>query len=167
MIEVRILTDQDAEAYRQVRLAVLQNDPQAFVTTAEEFASRSLENIAEQLKPQDHAITFGTFRAGELVGILSIVRETRSSIRHRSNIYGVGVLPQVRGQGCGDALLQAAIAQAEQWEGVTVINLAVMETQQAAHRLYQRHDFVVWGTQPDAVRHGGRSLAEYWLWRRV
>lgn len=167
MIEVRALTAQDAAAYRLVRHATLSSDALAFVTTAAEFAARSLEQVAVQIAPRDHAVTFGAFLHGELAGILSLARETRPSIRHRADLYGVGVLPQARGQGCGDALIRAAIAQAQAWEGVTIINLAVTETQLAARRLYERHGFTVWGTQPDAVRHSGKMLSESWMSRSL
>lgn len=167
MIEVRALSAADAPAYREVRHATLSSDPQAFVTTAAEFAARPLENVAAQIAPKDHAVTFGAFLNGELVGILSMVRETRPSIRHRADIYGVGVLEKARAQGAGDTLMRSAIAQAQAWEGVSILYLAVTETQSAARRLYERHGFSVWGTQPDAVQHGGKLLCEYWMSRRV
>lgn len=167
MINVRPLTATDAAAYRHVRLTVLQNDPLAFVTTAAEFEARTLESVAGQIAPKETAVTFGALLNGELVGILTLVREMRPSIRHRADIYGVGVLPRARGQGAGDALLRAATAQAQAWEGVSIINLAVMETQGTARRLYEWHGFSVWGTQPDAVRHGEQRYAEHWLSRPV
>ena len=165
--EIRVLTVADAPAYCAVRLAALQNDPLAFVTTAEEFAARTLESVAEQLAPRPEAVTFGAFLGGELVGLMTVARESRPSIRHRANIYGVSVLPAARGQGCGDALMRAALAKAQELEGVTSLHLAVTETQAAARRLYERHGFRVWGTQPDALRHGGQSYSEHWLWREV
>ncbi|RJF72296.1 GNAT family N-acetyltransferase [Deinococcus cavernae] len=165
MIEVRILTAQDVESYRVVRHTVLNSDPVAFVTTAAEFAARDTEGIAAQISPTEEHVTFGAFLGGQLVGILSLARETRPSIRHRASIYGVGVLAEARGQGAGDALLQAAIKHAETWEGLTSLHLAVVETQHTARRLYERHGFTVWGTQPDAVQHSGQTYSEYWLWR--
>ena len=165
MINVRILTAQDVEAYRVVRHAVLSSDSLAFVTTAAEFAARDVEGIAVQISPTEHAVTFGAFLAGELVGILSLARETRPSIKHRASIYGVGVVNEARGQGAGDALMQAAIRHAQQWEGLTSLLLAVVETQHTARKLYERHGFKVWGTQPDAVQHAGRKYSEHWLTR--
>lgn len=167
MIEVRPLTAQDVEAYRVVRLAVLRSDPPAFVTTAAEFAARDLAGIAAQISPTENAVTFGAFLTGELVGILTLARETRPSIRHRAGIYGVGVLGEARGQGAGDALMQAAIQHAQQWNGLTSLHLAVVETQHTARKLYERHGFKVWGTQPDAVQHAGRKYAEHWLIREL
>ena len=167
MIEVRPLTAQDVEAYRVVRLAVLRSDPPAFVTTAAEFAARDLAGIAAQISPTENAVTFGAFLTGELVGILTLARETRPSIRHRAGIYGVGVLNEARGQRAGDALMQTALAHARQWEGLTSLHLAVVETQHTARRLYERHGFKVWGTQPDAVQHDGQTYSEHWLIREL
>ncbi len=165
--EIRVLTAADAPTYRAVRLAALQNDPLAFVTTADEVAARTLQSVTDQLAPRPESVTFGAFVGGELVGILTLARETRQTIRHRGNIFGVAVLPQARGQGCGDALMRLAVAHAQAWEGVTSLHLAVTETQGAARRLYERHGFRVWGTQPDAVRHGEHRYGEHWMWREM
>ncbi len=54
---------------------------------------------------------------------------------------------------------------AEVWEGLTSLLLAVVETQHSARRLYERHSFTFWGTQPDAVQHSGQTYSESWLWR--
>ncbi|WP_240738495.1 hypothetical protein [Deinococcus fonticola] len=80
MIEVRILTAQDVESYRVVRHTVLNSDPVAFVTTAAEFAARDTEGIAAQISPTEQNVTFGAFLGGQLVGILSLARETRRSL---------------------------------------------------------------------------------------
>ncbi|WP_415787645.1 GNAT family N-acetyltransferase [Deinococcus saxicola] len=154
----------DAAVYREVRLAALRSDPDAFITTAAEFEARTLESIAAQLAPRPVFVTFGAFVGGELVGLLSLGREERPGLKHRANIFGVSVSPEARGQGCADALMRAGLAQARTWDGVTSIHLSVTETQTTARRLYQRHGFRVWGTQPDAVQDdGGRALTEHHL----
>jgi len=163
---LRPLTPADAPAYREVRLLALETDPLAFITTAAEFAARPLAEVATQLEARPEAITFGAFVEGGLAGLLTVARETRPSLAHRANVFGVSVLPAARGRGCGDALLRAGIAHALAWKGVTSLHLGVMETQEAARRLYERHGFELWGTQPDAVRDAqGRSYAEHHLWR--
>ncbi len=167
-LTIRGLTAADAPAYRAVRLASLENDPAAFITTAAEFAARTLPDVAERLAPTELAVTFGAFANAQLVGLLTVARESRPNLTHRANIFGVSVLPAARGRGVGAALLEAGLAQIRTWSGVTVVLLGVTETQHSARRLYERHGFSVWGTQPEAVQDaGGRRLAEHHMLLRV
>ncbi|MFC6664621.1 GNAT family N-acetyltransferase [Deinococcus radiopugnans] len=166
-LNVRLLTAEDAAVYREVRLAALRADPDAFITTAAEFEARTADSIAAQLTPRQSFVTYGAFLNGELVGLTTLAREERPRLSHRANLLGVSVAPEARGQGCGDALLRAALAQARRW-AVTSLHLAVTEPQTAARRLYERHGFRVWGTQPDAVRDdAGRALSEHHLCLRL
>ncbi|MDB5046142.1 MAG: family acetyltraansferase [Deinococcus sp.] len=163
-LSVRALTAADAPAYRAVRLASLEHDPAAFITTAAEFAARPLADVAERLAPTDLAVTFGAFLGPELVGLLTVAHESRPNLAHRANVFGVSVLPAARGRGAGGALLEAGLARIRSWAGVSVVLLGVTETQHAARRLYERHGFTVWGTQPGAVQGAdGRTLAEHHL----
>nr|WP_221269951.1 GNAT family N-acetyltransferase [Deinococcus budaensis] len=162
---LRPLTPADAPAYRDARLAALQSDPLAFITTAAEFAGRAPGDVAAQLEARADAVSLGAWWGGDLVGLLSVARETRPTLAHRAAIYGVSVARGARGRGCGDALLRAGIAHARSWPGVTSLHLGVTETQHAARRLYERGGFQVWGTQPDAVQDpAGRHYAEHHLW---
>lgn len=164
--EIRALTADDAPAYRAARLAALRADPDAFITTAGQFAARTLEDLAGTLAPTPLKVTFGAFADGELIGLLTLAREDRGGLTHRASLFGVSVAPHARGQGIGSRLLDAATAQASAW-ALTSLHLTVMETQHAARRLYERHGFVVWGRQPDAVHRGERVLAEDWMWRAL
>lgn len=112
-------------------------------------------------------MTLGAFLDGVLVGLLTLVREEARIMAHRVNVYGVSVAPAAQGRGLGDALVEAGVEHARTWPGVTVLNLAVMDTQTAARRLYERHGFRVWGRQPDAVRRNGDIHAEDWMSRPV
>lgn len=130
------------------------------LTTAEEFAARPVEDAASRLHPTAHAVTLAAFLDGVLVGLLALVREEARIMAHRVSVYGVSVAPAARGRGVGDALVVAAVEHARTWPGVTVLNLAVLDAQTAARRLYQRHGFRVCGRQPDAVRRNRDIHAE-------
>ena len=162
-VPVRRLTPADAPAYRAARLAALQADPAAFLTNAAEFAALGDEALAARLAPDAPGVTLGASLDTDLVGLLTLVREAAPPLAHRVNVYGVSVAPPARGQGVGAALVQAGVEQARSWAGVTSLHLAVMDSQPAALRLYERAGFRVWGTQPDAVRRDGRVYAEHWL----
>ena len=155
---IRVLRPTDVSPYFALRLALLESDPLAYITTAEDWAGRRLADVAGRLTMTDHQVTYGAHLGGDLVGILTLLRESRPALAHRAEIVSVGVLPQARGQGCADALLRSAIAQARRWEGARQIDLSVTETQHAALRLYQRWGFTTWGVQPEAVRGQDGSL---------
>lgn len=162
-VPVRRLTPADAPAYRAARLAALQADPAAFLTNTAEFAALGDDALAARLAPDAPGVTLGAFLNTDLVGLLTLVREAAPPLAHRVNVYGVSVAPPARGQGVGAALVQAGVELARSWAGVTSLYLAVMDSQPAALRLYERAGFRVWGTQPDAVRRDGRVYTEQWL----
>ncbi|HRJ41637.1 MAG TPA: hypothetical protein PL105_07145 [Caldilineaceae bacterium] len=49
---IRLLTTDDAAAYRRVRLQALQEHPEAFGSSAEDFAVQPLSDVADRLRSQ-------------------------------------------------------------------------------------------------------------------
>ena len=166
-LSVRRLQPSDAPAYRELRLRALTQDPQAYMTSAEEYLTRPLPEIAADLSAQDDRFTLGAHLGARLVGIATLVRSTRQKQRHRADVMGVYVAPDVRGQGAGSALLTDLIRRARAMPGLAALGISVTETQTAARRLYERFGFEVWGTEPDALRLDGRALTELHLQRRL
>lgn len=76
---------------------------------------------------------------GQLAGYLWLVR-----LPFDAEIQALGVVPEYRGLGVGDALLQAARATAERWQSET-LQLEVRAGNAAAIALYERHGFGVDG----------------------
>ncbi|WP_347354722.1 GNAT family N-acetyltransferase [Intrasporangium sp.] len=108
-LTVRILTEDDWEAYRAVRLEALRESPEAFVAThAEESAieesvwrdrmNRSVRLVAEQ--------------DGRAVGVASIGRAETSGDDDAGEIFALWVTPERRGTGVASALVRRAAAQA-------------------------------------------------------
>ncbi|MEV4616999.1 GNAT family N-acetyltransferase [Kitasatospora sp. NPDC049258] len=86
--------------------------------------------------------------AGRVVGYIRQVPPTPlASNRHIRQIQGLGVLPEARGQGVGDALVEAACAAARA-EGARRMTLRVLGPNAAARRLYERRGFRIDGVLP-------------------
>ena len=164
---IRRLQAEDAALYRPLRLRALSEDPAAYLTSAEEFAARSLADVAGQLAPSEAAFTMGAFAGTPLVGMATLARAGRSKLRHRADVVAVYVAPEARGQGTAAALLGELIRQARQLPGLDVLNLSVTETQLAARQLYLKLGFSVWGVQPDALRQAGEPLTELHMQLRL
>jgi ribosomal protein S18 acetylase RimI-like enzyme len=145
---IRHLTSADAADFRAIRLAALQNAPDAFGSTYESEADRPLEAWAERLAAPG---AFAAHLDGKIAGMARFVQDSGSpKERHKGSIYGMYVTPQVRGQGIGSALLEALIGYAS--GVVEQLRLGVVDTNEAAIRLYQKHGFEIYGKEMRALK---------------
>lgn len=163
-VTVRRLLPGDAAAYHAARLAALRESPAAFFTRADEYARVPLPEVAARLRPGEDTLTLGALLAGELVGMVSVHREARRSRRHRAELTGMAVLRRAQGHGVGRQLLREAVARARAMPGVSSLHLGVVETQEAALRLYRSAGFAVWGTEPDGTEWDGVRLRVHGMW---
>jgi ribosomal protein S18 acetylase RimI-like enzyme len=170
-MRIRELSEDDAAIYWPVRLRALCEDPDAFGTTYEESKDRPLEDVARQLREarEQGGFALGAFDdAGQLVGTVRLGREHGQRAKHVAGIYGMYTAPEVRGQGVGRALLEAAIARAREAPEIEQLFLNVVTTNAPALALYRRIGFQSFGTIPHAMKtDDGRYLDEeamvYWL----
>jgi GNAT superfamily N-acetyltransferase len=155
-MDVRILNEKDAEAFWKIRLRALQENPESFGASYEEILERGLAGTAQGLGKREGAaedVTFGAFdEKGQLVGIAGFRRELAIKRRHKGVIWGMYVPDELRGQGVGKALLEAAIAYAKGLPGLERINLAVVLTSKEARLLFVAHGFESYGTERQALK---------------
>ena len=86
---------------------------------------------------------------GEVVGWCDVTPLSRPTQAHRG-VFGVGLLPQFRGQGIGTKLIRVALAAARAF-GLHRVELTVREHNTGAIELYKKEGFEIEGTQRDAV----------------
>ncbi len=154
-VEVRILTEADAEAFWKIRLRALRDDPESFGSTYEEVLERGIAGATQGLRKTDVAsddATFGAFDGKQLVGIAGFRREPMLKMRHKGVIWGMYVPKELRGQGIGKALLEAAIAYAKTLPGLEKINLAVVLTSKEARQLFISLGFETYGLEQRALK---------------
>ena len=63
--------------------------------------------------------------------------------------------------------MDATVDHARMLPGVSWLHLSVSSAADEARRLYERVGFRVWGTEPDALRDGGRSVVEHHMALRL
>ncbi|WP_369015749.1 GNAT family N-acetyltransferase [Gimesia maris] len=74
-----------------------------------------------------------------------LIPHVRDSVRHVARL-GMGVLPEFRGQGIGNQLLERAMAHA--WEqGLKRLELEVFADNEVALNLYRKHGYQVEGVK--------------------
>lgn len=158
---LRMLTSEDAEVYRGLRLQSLQLHPEAYLSSYESEKKLSIVTTRIRLEPSENNFTLGAFDGEEkLVGIVTFFRESRPKIDHKANIYSVFVDSDVRKQGVGRRLMVELIARARLLPGLEILNLTVTSNNVAAKRLYESLGFICYGTEPKAMKLGDEYLDE-------
>lgn len=152
-MEVRRLTGEDAADYWQLRLEALKNSPEAFGTSYEEAIQREnpIERVKNSFKVKGN-YTFGAYEEDKLIGMVTLLKESGSKMKHRANIFAMYVSPPGRRKGVGKALMEQAIRQAKETNEIEKINLSVVSSNESAKNLYLQMGFKVFGTEEMALK---------------
>jgi ribosomal protein S18 acetylase RimI-like enzyme len=158
-MDIRVLSPTDAADYRELRLRALREHPEAFTSSYEEEATKSIDTARTRLSGKSGNTFWGAFLNDVLVGMVGLDREQRVKNRHKATLIGMYVAPEAGRRGTGQALVDALLAQARA-TGVELLLLTVTQGNEAARALYLRCGFQTFGIEPDAVRVAGQSYAK-------
>ena len=116
--------------------------------------------LCDDLAARPDAASFIAWRDGQPVGLVNCI-EGYSTFKARPlmNIHDIAVLPGQRGQGVGQALLQAAQDHACAC-GCCKLTLEVLTGNSVALRSYERFGFAPYALDPAA---GQASFMQKWL----
>jgi ribosomal protein S18 acetylase RimI-like enzyme len=135
----RLVAD-EWQAYRAIRLAMLQESPSAFGSTHDEATS-----FDEQLWKQrltDNVVLLA--RVGRTLAGSVMFSESGAADPGDCSLFGMWVDPGLRRTGVGRALVDAVVAQARA-AGKRRVVLHVVADNTAARGLYEREGFVATG----------------------
>jgi len=154
-IEVRQLTEDDAEIYREIRLQALELHPEAFQATYESAADLPLDAFRQRLR---RYALFGGFIDGTLCGIVGFLPLKNPKISHKGLIWGMYVKEEARGSGLAEKILDAVVDYAR--GEVEQLLLSVIEDNGRARRFYEKMGFEPYGLERRALKIGDRYYDE-------
>jgi RimJ/RimL family protein N-acetyltransferase len=149
---------EDAIQFSGLRTEALRDNPTVFGSS---YESCDLAWALQVLKSNiQDGCNFIAESSTELLGMAGIRRNQRLKTRHSATIGGVYIRPDWRGQGIIDGLIEACLDWAKKQQ-VVIIKLAVVTSNQAATRAYQRLGFTIYGTEPKVIFYEGVYYDEF------
>ncbi|RWM24198.1 MAG: GNAT family N-acetyltransferase [Mesorhizobium sp.] len=160
---LKLLDPDDFETFKRIRLEALRAAPEAFASSAAEWENLPDEEWRQRLTNTPVVVSF---RDGEPVGIMGLMRQRASKMAHRATIIMVYLRDSERGGGNAVGMLNLLLDHARAL-GIRQVELAVSAENLAAIRFYQREGFHEIGRIPAGFVHEGREIDEIVMARRL
>jgi RimJ/RimL family protein N-acetyltransferase len=155
-IVIRRAAPADAAALVELGRAV-SSEPERWLITDGGWRNVSDERrYLRAVRRSPHAAVFVADAAGEIVGRLSLARDSHPASPHVADL-GLMVAADRRGRGIGRALLEQAVAWAREVD-VEKLELHVFPHNEPAIRLYERFGFEREGVRRAHYRRGGELV---------
>ena len=136
---VRLLTPEDWQTYREIRLAMLRESPGAFGSRYADAVRFDEDTWRGRLTACDHHLAQ---LDGQSVGAAGLYVEEGLVVT--GDLIGMWVRPRARGRSVGALLVQAVLDRAAAL-GCDRVRLDVVDGNAPARRLYERMGFVATG----------------------
>ena len=168
-ITIQRAREEEAAAYRDLRLEALRNHPEVFSSDYAANVTKPLSFWSERLRlagTEGVATMYFAAHGDELIGMCGIFCGDSPKTRHSATIVSLYVRPAWRGRGLGGRLVMACLDWARAQE-VKMVKLAVVTTNTPAIVCYARCGFRVYGIEPQALFHDGLFYDELLMIRTV
>lgn len=156
IMKIRLLTADDWQIWKEIRLEALQNAPESFGSSFEEECNWPDLEFQNGL---NRSPIFGVFIENKLVAYAGYYVLNFLKMQHRGVIWGMYTRSEYRKQGIASALMKHIIADAK--SKVLQLHLTCVTSNLGAVQFYLRQGFTVYGTEPRALKIGDAFFDEH------
>lgn len=146
---IRLLTEQDAHAYRAIRLEMLLDKPEAYGDSHEESNKESIDFYIYRIV--DGQI-FAAFDGDNIIATTGYFIQKGQRQDHKAYVWGVYVKPKFRGKNLSSKLLNIVLEDLP--SSIILAQLAVVKGNTPAEKIYKKAGFQVWGVEEKALKVG-------------
>jgi GNAT superfamily N-acetyltransferase len=139
MAAIRDITEDDWRLVQEIRLRALQDAPTAFTSNYDDEADHDERQWRERLRGNRWLLAFQDGTAAPPIGVIAATREPVAPAGDPF-LSSLWVDPRHRRQGIARELIEAA-ADLVAAGGAAAVSLWVLESNRAAHRLYEAAGF--------------------------
>ena len=159
MISLRILINQDFEAWNAVRTEALDVAPFSFGrSNQDELPIR--ESFFRNNIDRDDRFILGMFLHDRLIGISGFFRHEPIKAFHKGTVWSVFVKPEFQRKGLGRKLMEETLCLAWKMSGLECILIGVSSNNPPAINLYKNLGFIEYGIEPNCLKHKGEYVDE-------
>jgi len=156
MTNLKLLSGKDWVCWKQLRLSALKDSPTSFASSYEEESGCQDKKFQEDLVKNN---VFGAFVEGDLVACAGFYSLSPLKVKHRGILWGMYTKPEYRSQGIANSLIEAIVFHAKNY--VIQLHVSCITTNLNAIKLYQKHGFKIYGTEPNSLKIGDHFFDEH------
>jgi len=154
-MDIRLLKETDSSAYSELWRTALEEQDEFFRISIQDEPSPQI-----QTEFSKESFTLGAFINGDLLGTVSIQRNTQTKLNHKALLFRMFVHSSASGKGVGKALVNEAITQTKSIQGLRQINLTVLDVNPRAIHLYNSAGFKVFAHELESVKIQNEFIGE-------
>ena len=162
---IRQLTANDFQKWKALRLEAVKLNPESFGESLENVQRQDEAWFSDSLKRGSIFTYTITIDSEKMAGLIGTFPMQPDNLKHRAVLFGLYVKPEYRAQGIASALVEHVIGHVKPTH--EQIHLTVTTNNKAATALYKKHGFIVYGTEPDALKIGNDYYDEYLMLKKL
>ena len=157
-IQIRRVVSEEWENWKMIRLDSLKQHPESFGSSYEDEAALSDDDFRRRIS---NNTLWGAWLNNQMVGTVGFFVMKGEKVCHRGCMFGMYLQNEARGSGAAGGLVQTLLEYAR--SHVAQVHCTVITENEPAIKLYKRHEFKIYGTEPRSLHVNDRYYDEHMM----